>query len=150
MHVDRIFPVVGHSIPYVGHRHFWQRAMARREFIRTSAGVTALVLGAGIENALPAGAAPPGLVWPKPIPGGSIVVNGVQFHVNFPVFGNEVSTITDFNGFVAAAETQGTGTGTNTNTGETSTLTFDADVRLMQGVYVGVDGKNHNATFGFV
>jgi hypothetical protein len=30
------------------------------------------------------------------------------------------------------------------------TLLFDTDMRFMQGEYVGVDGKNYHATFGFV
>ena len=31
-----------------------------------------------------------------------------------------------------------------------ATLYFDADMRFMQGTYVGVDGKTHQNTFGFI
>jgi hypothetical protein len=72
------------------------------------------------------------------------------FHVFLPGHGNEPSTITDFNGFIGIAEIQGTGTGTDTHTGATASLLFDTDTRFMQGVYVGVDGKKHRSTFGFV
>ena len=146
------------AIPHIGHQHFWQRAMARRQFLRTTAGMTALAVGAGLWS--PAAASDDshkhGAVAPNPIPLGLQLGNLVGhpsdqlFHIYFPVFGNEVSTITDFNGYVAAAEVQGVGTGTNTDDGTTSRLTFDADMRFMQGLYVGVDGKPHHGTFGFV
>jgi hypothetical protein len=143
--------------PYIGHRHFWQRALARRQFMRAGAGVAALALGSGLGVALPAGAAPSSTVAPNPIPGGLQLgqIIGIPgdtnlYHIYFPAFGQEVSTVTDFNGSVAAAEVQGTGTGTDTSTGVTSTLYFDADMRVMQGTYVGVDGKTYQNTFGFI
>ena len=61
---------------------------------------------------------------------------------------DEPSAIGDFNGVVGAVELQGTGTGRQGGTSET--LLFDADMRFMQGVYVGVDGHTHQGTFGFV
>src|SRR5438067_8394369 len=122
---------------YLGHAHFWERALSRRQLF----GATALAMGAS-------------LAWPtagfaesesdkkknadpKPIPGGTAFLGpGTRiFHANFPVFGNEVSTITDFNGSMAAGEVQGSGL---TNTG--TTLFYDADMRFMSGQYVGVDG----------
>lgn len=132
--------------------------MARRQFMRTTAGVTALAFGAGLWSSVAASAETlqPGAVAPNPIPGGLMLGNLIGhpsdqiFHLYFPAFQNEVSTITDFKGYIAAAEIQGTGTGTNTDTGVTSRLTFDADMRFMQGVYVGVDGQLHHGTFGFV
>ncbi|HUZ00230.1 MAG TPA: hypothetical protein VMU89_07760 [Thermomicrobiaceae bacterium] len=48
---------------------------------------------------------------PRPIPSG-LTLGDLLLHVEFPYFGNEVSTITDFNGFVAA-EMQGAGTATD-------------------------------------
>jgi hypothetical protein len=89
---------------------------------------------------------------PRPIPGGIQPFGpGTEvFHVFLPGRGAEPSTITDFHGFIGIADTQGTGTGTNTHTGATTTLLFDNDTRFMQGVYIGVDGKKHRGTFGFI
>jgi hypothetical protein len=123
--------------------------------VRTAAGGIALVAGA--EWWLPgvAGAAPTGTP-PKPIPGGLDLFqllglgHGPTFHTFFPAFGQEVSTIADFNGSVAAAEIQGTGIATDTVTHATSMLYYDADMRFMDGTYVGEDGHIHPGTFGFV
>ena len=88
---------------------------------------------------------------PKPIPGGfllptfALVPSNPTVHVLPPVIGFEMSTITDFNGTVAATEIQGTATGS-----DDSSWYFDADMRFMDGEYVGEDGKHHNGTFGFV
>lgn len=128
---------------YVGHTHFWQRAMmTRRQFIGTSAAATGAILSSGLWTpglALASGAAP------KPIPGGLL-----PFHIFLPGHGSEPSTITDFHGFIGLAHVQGKGTGTNTDTGQQSTLTFDVDVRFMQGVYIGTDGEKHLGTFSFI
>jgi hypothetical protein len=128
--------------------------MARRAFLRTSAGLTGAALSAGLWT--PALAAKTSSD-PKPIPGGTVLgpligfpSDTTVFHFYFPAFGQEVSTITDFNGFVAAAEIQGSGTGTDTSTGVTSTLYYDADMRFMRGGYLGVDGGIHENTFGFI
>jgi hypothetical protein len=43
-----------------------------------------------------------------------------------------------------------TGTGTRSDATGTSSLTFDADMRFMQGLYTAVDGHNYQATFGFI
>jgi hypothetical protein len=53
-----------------------------------------------------------------------------------------MSSITDFNGVVGAAETQGTA-----NRGA---FNFDADMRFMQGLYVGTDGRLRQGSFGFI
>ena len=131
--------------------------MARRQLFRAGAGIGALALGAGLGSALPTAAAPSSNVAPKPIPTGSqwgplagYPDDTTVYHAYYPAFGQEVATITDFDGFVAATEVQGSGTGTNTSTGAASTLYFDADMRFMQGTYVGVDGKVHQGTFGFI
>jgi hypothetical protein len=57
-------------------------------------------------------------------------------------FGNEPSTITNFNGFYGGARIQGTGTDNHGNT-----LLWDADLRFMQGVYQGLDGQLYHRTF---
>jgi hypothetical protein len=59
--------------------------------------------------------------------------------------GGDPSAITDFNGFVGVAHVEGTGID-----GSGNTLFWDADLRFMKGVYQGVDGRIHNATFAFV
>jgi hypothetical protein len=136
---------------YTGHAHFWQRALSRRQFVRTAAGTSALAVGAGLAWPTIALAAPASNADPNPIPGGIDLLflvggpHGPTFHVFPPALGQEVSTITDFKGSVAAADVQGTG---RTNKGET--LTFDADMRFMDGQYVSVDGRTRRGTFGFV
>lgn len=139
--------------PYGGHTHFWERAMlSRRQFIGTSVGAAGAVLSSGLW--LPAVAYADGgdHVAPRPIPGGTPILGpGTEvFHVFGPVPGKEPSTIFDFNGFVGLAHVTGTGTGTDTAQGTTTPLLFDVDNRFMQGVYVGVDGKKHHGTFGFI
>ncbi len=89
---------------------------------------------------------------PRHIAGGTqFLGTGTEvFHVFVPGRGNEPSTIFDFDGFVGIAMVDGTGTGTDTRTGATTRLTFDNDMRFMQGAYIGVDGKKHRGTFGFI
>ena len=88
---------------------------------------------------------------PKPIPGGlSLSTFGPvpvdpDVHVLPPAIGFEMSTITDFNGTIAATEIQGTASGS-----DGSHWFFDVDMRFMDGEYVGEDGKHHHGTFGFV
>jgi hypothetical protein len=149
----------GHS----GHAHFWERAFSRRRFVRTAAGATALVVGNGLWFPLVAGAESGddggdehkrrGQAIPRPIPG-VLEVAGTHFHVDFPWFTpdtpHELSTITDFNGRIAAAEIQGMGTGTDTRTNDKTRYYYDADMRFMDGVYIGMDGRTRRGTFGFV
>ena len=87
---------------------------------------------------------------PRPIPGGfdenfGLVPSDPFIHVLPPGIGFEMSTITDFNGVVAAAEIRGTAHGS-----DGTTYDFDADMRFMRGVYVALDGRRRNAAFGFV
>ena len=142
-----------HGHRYVGHAHFWERALlSRRQFIGTSFGATGAILSSGLWLPAVAHADEDHHVAPRHIPGGTRILGpGTElFHVFPPVHGAEPSTIFDFNGFVGVAHIQGTGTGTNTSTGETTALLFDVDNRFMKGVYVGVDGKKHQGTFGFI
>jgi hypothetical protein len=125
----------GHA-GYAGHAHFWQRALSRRRVIQGAAASSAAALASGL---LPRMAyAKPASADPRPIPG--VLFPDTPFHVNFPG-SEEPSSITDFNGFVGATDLQGTGT---------DGLLFDLDMRFMQGTYVGVDGRLHRGTFGFV
>jgi len=88
---------------------------------------------------------------PKPIPGGFVLPTfeltptNPSVHVLPPAIGFEMSTITDFNGTVAATEIQGTASGS-----DGSSWYFDVDMRFMDGEYVGEDGNHHHGTFGFV
>jgi hypothetical protein len=99
----------------------------------------------------------PSVVRPLPIPGGILDPTpfvGPDVHAHLPgpadssapnKIGGDPSTINDFNGFVGVAHLQGTGTD-----GSGNALTWDVDLRFMQGVYQGVDGNIHKATFAFV
>jgi len=144
MHIPEDF-VIAMPDGYKGHPHFWERAMSRRRFIGTSA-----LLG---------GAAMTAPLWPtvgwaattvdaKPIP--QTIFPGAPFHVQFLGAHAEPSSITDFKGIVGGVDLLGSGVGTDTLTGAKTHLFTAIDNRFMKGVYVGVDGKEHNATFGFV
>jgi hypothetical protein len=58
---------------------------------------------------------------------------------------NELSEITDFNGFVGLNRIRGAGSGTGF-----ASLAYQADMGFMVGEYVAVDGKHYNVTFGFI
>src|SRR5438094_7588483 len=138
-------------IPYVGHTHFWERAMSRRQFLQVAAGTAGVALGAGLLKPGVALARPPGTGEPNPIPGGiQPFPGGELFHVFPAVSGAEPSTITDFNGFVGVTNLRGMGTGTSTLQNTTERLIYDVDMRFMQGLYVGTDGRHRQATFGFI
>lgn len=125
-----------------GHAHFWERAVSRGGFITTAAGLTGTVLGADLW--LPTLTRAGGdRAAPRPIPQGDI---GGDFRVNLIGHGLEPSTITDFNGFIGVTDVQGMAT--DTTTGER--LLVDTDMRFMKGLYLGVDGRRHRGTFGFV
>jgi hypothetical protein len=143
-----------HDHSHTGHAHIWQRAMSRRQFIRTAAGA------AGVGAAVGSGVWRPRLAKadqsyePVPIPGGTPVAGGV-FHVFGPALSDppdaEPSTITDFNGFVGLAYISGEVMRTNTETGEVLTLPFmNSDMRFMQGVFRGTDGQMHQGAFALV
>ena len=96
----------------------------------------------------------PSVAPPLPIPGGTPGFSPGDFfeHANLPgpadaapPFGNEPSAVTNFNGFVGVAHVEGTGVD-----GDGNTLLWDVDLRFMQGVYQGVDGKMHQGTFALI
>ena len=64
--------------------------------------------------------------------------------------GVEPSSVFNYHGTTGVAAVQGTGTGWNTETQESTPLLFDSDNRFMRGEYVGMDGKEHKGTFGFI
>ena len=129
---------------------------SRRFFLRTSAAamVAGTVVGTGIGA--PALAKTKKPADPLPIPGGSPVLGGA-FHVYGPGApgldppDSEPATITDFRGFVGLAYISGTVVRTQRSTGDTATLPFlFSDMRFMQGIYRGADGKARQGTFGFI
>jgi len=130
--------------------------VSRREFVRTTAG--AMAAGAALGHAIWPGAvrAAKSAGEPLPIPGGTPVLGG-GFHVYGPgapgldPVSAEPSTITDFNGFVGLAYISGTVKRTNNSTGEIVELPFlGSDMRFMQGVFRGADGRVRRGTFGFI
>src|SRR5215831_728586 len=126
----------------IGHDHFWQRALSRRQFLGTTAGAAAALATSPLWMPTLAKASS---AEPVPIPGG--------FAPGFHAFlgpGVEPATIFNFRGVTGVATVQGTGTAWNTTTRETTALLFDSDNRFMQGEYVGADGQQHQGTFGFV
>jgi hypothetical protein len=135
------------SSRHAGHPHFWDRALSRRQFVQAAAGATAAGVVLSSDLLAPS---PPVLaddqgttVPPNPIPFGD---SGT--HHFLPGRGKEVTTITDFVGFVGVAQLTGTGTGSNTSTGATTPLNWSIDNRFITGKYVGVDGQEHTGTFG--
>jgi hypothetical protein len=89
---------------------------------------------------------------PVPVTGSPILA---PFSVWAPIFVDSIdadpSSIGDFSGVAALAYVSGTVRRTNMVTGEVDVLPFiEADMRFMEGIYRGVDGKPHQGTFGFV
>jgi hypothetical protein len=133
--------------------------ISRQQFIRRAAAFAGGVAGLSLLDwsTAEAGNEPTdarwrdrGFGWPQPIPGGfgvdfSLLPSDPFIHVLPPAVGLEMSTITDFNGVVAAAEVQGTAHGT-----DGSSFWFDADMRFMRGVYIDVVGRRREHAFGFV
>ena len=64
--------------------------------------------------------------------------------------GRDPSLIFDFKGFIGQADLQFTGMGTDLNTGQRAPYIFNADVRFMDGMYVGTDGKTRRKAFAFI
>ncbi len=118
--------------------------VSRRQFLRRGAVTVGALAGAGLFDVASAFGA---VADPRPIPGGfDLSFNPVPrdpfIHVLPPAVGFEMATITDFSGIVGAADTQGTA-----NAGA---FNFDADMRFMQGLFVGTDGRQRQGAFGFV
>ena len=126
--------------------------ISRRRFTRVAAG-TALAgaTGSRLWNPAPADAA---TFAPVPIPGGTPALGG-SYHVFGPAafdpIDAEPATITNMNGFVGLAYLSGMVTQTDTTTGQVSRYPFvGADMRFMQGVFRGTDGRVHQGAFAFV
>ena len=144
------------AVPGSTHRDTSARQLpvpvSRRQFARTAAGTAfAAVVGSRLWT--------PSLVEaasfaPVPIPGGTPALGGA-YHVFGPAafdpIDAEPATITNLNAAVGLAYVSGMVTQTNTKTGEVVRLPFvDSDMRFMQGVFRGTDGKVHQGAFAFV
>jgi hypothetical protein len=126
--------------------------LSRRQFAR--AGGTAFVGALGSRLWKPDRLEALSSFAPVPIPGGTPVVGGA-YHFFGPAavdpIDAEPSLITNFNGFMGLAYIDGMVTRTNTSTGEVSRLPFvNSDMRFMQGVFRGTDGRVHQGAFAFV
>ena len=126
--------------------------VSRRQFARTAAG-SAVAAAVGTRLWMPRRVEAASFA-PVPIPGGTPALGGA-YHVFGPAAFDpadaEPATITNLNAAVGLAYVSGMVTQTNTKTGDVRRLPFvDSDMRFMQGVFRGTDGKVHQGTFGFV
>jgi hypothetical protein len=122
---------------------------SRRQVLRRSAVALGGVAGLGVLD--PTAAFGGGTADPRPIPGGLSLMTGNfdptngDLHFFLPGIGFEMSTITDFVGVVGGSETRGTAQGS-----DGTPYVFDCDMRFMEGLYVGLDGRPHFGSFGFI
>jgi len=147
----------------VGHSHFWERALSRRQFLGHSAGLAGVALSSTL--ALPAlvKAKAPGTGEPRPIPGGTPSPFGL-LHFYFPTVRpnpaaapdtventrGDPSLITDFNGFIGSGE-WGSPSAAGTGTGQDgTTLYWGGDIRFMDGEYIDLHGRHRHGAFAFI
>jgi hypothetical protein len=149
--------------PYLGHVDFCQCDLSRRRFLGFTAGAVAGVATSSLS--LPALASEHDcdhederVAAPRPIPGGvtvgppAISPPAVLIH-HFPFVAaiipfREPSQITDFKGLVTSCRVTGRGTGTDA-AGTRTRLAYQVDNGVMDGKFVGLDGRRHKGTFGF-
>lgn len=147
---------MGHISPHLGHIHFWDHGVSRRQFLASTAGAAAALAAPQFWTTALADSDKKSLVSPKPIPGGITVPVTPPVSIHHYPFGqsktpfDDPSEITDFDGFVTNCRVKGTGTGTDHTTGARTPLQFQVDNGFMAGKYVGVDGKQHHGTFAFI
>jgi len=141
----------------VGHDHFWDRGLSRRQFLGAALAGGAVLSVSGLAPVV-AGAAP-ATPLPNPIKGGTQL--GPFFkHFYFPTLANPVgatqvvangsgdgATIRDFNGVIGVSEFPPTGKATDPFfAGEF----WAADIRFLKGGYVGKDNTKHRGAFAFI
>ena len=155
--IARVTGACSHDRNQINRTLFWQRAMSRRQFVRSAVGVASVgaAMGSGVWRSglavADSGGAPVPIHGGTPVLGGAFHVFGPTANGSFDPIDAEPSTITDFNGSVGLAYISGMVTRTNTKTGEVRTLPFvDTDMRFMKGVFRGTDGKNHKGAFAFL
>jgi hypothetical protein len=147
-----------------------QKSVSRRDLIRGAAGTAVgagVLLGSGLGSQafaedddwrhnkctalarpIPHINTPPGthFFFAGPVTGAAAPTDPSGAHPN----GRDPSTITDFKGKIAAADLFFSGTGTDLNTGQSAPYGFHTDWRFMTGVFVGVDGLEHDGTLSFI
>jgi hypothetical protein len=142
--------------------HIHRLGTTRRAFLGNVASAGA-VLGAGLlspKSAQAVGAVPViiGGHRPNPIPGGGAPFKpfGIFVHHNglnpMKALGdiNDLSAITDFDGFVGQTHILGGGTATDTTSNLSQDLAFQANMGFVQGKYIAADGRQSKGTFTFV
>lgn len=138
--------------------HAWRRTVSRRLVLQTAAGAAGMAVAGTLWAPGRGHAARMNAAMPKPIPGGIELGDGRVIHIHDNEWGQEPSTITDFRGFVGVSQTQGKGAVTKGNEAQgmraaTATgdrLNYIANMRFMQGRYVGEDGAEHDGTAAFI
>jgi hypothetical protein len=140
-------------------KEFQEKWLSRRSLIRGAAGTA---LGASLLRPKFTYADDDGedgaCLTPKAIPGGVFALKpfGIFVHHNplnpaTPLANiSDPSQITDFDGLVGLTHIRGGGTGTDTMSGASSQLAFQADMGFSKGKFIGIDGREHKATFAFV
>jgi hypothetical protein len=142
----------------VGHAHFWERALSRRQFFGAAALAGGAALGtSALAPVLALADTDSGL--PNPIKGGTQL--GPFFkHFYFPTLKNPVgskavvengsgdgSTIRDFIGHLGVAEFPPTGA----VSGDPLKGNFwAADIRFMKGLFMGRDNALHQGALAFI
>jgi len=127
---------------------------SRAQFVRRGAVAVGGAAAMGLVDPLAAFSRSAGS--PSPIPGGFDFATGNPVPANPTIHvlppgilpdgtALDVSTITDLNGVVAAAEIDGGAHGS-----DGSEYQFDADMRVMQGMYIDTGGRLKKGTFGFI
>lgn len=151
---------------FISWQKLQQKWVSRRNLIRGAAGTAAgagLLLGSGLRFSARADDDDEGehnkcKAVPRPIPHIS-TPPGAHFFFPGPVdanpltspnTGHDPSIITDFSGVIANADLNFSGMGTNLNTSARAKYDFHADMRFMDGIFVGLDGERHSGTIGFI
>ena len=122
------------------------RPLSRRQFLGTTAGAAGLAVSSGLLTPGAARAGGCDNVNPNPVPFSQMIAGYGPFHTYNPGpadQGLDPSGITDFNGFDGVAVFSGSATDGSGNT-------LGGHFGFMKGVYVGVDGKNHQGAFAFI
>lgn len=139
---------------HAGHFHSVDAVLTRRRFVQVASGVTATAALVGTMPPRGAAAAAPGVGLAEPIRASIEFFPGVEGQVQAPPFtgiDTDPATVTNFQGAVGIAFISGQVERRNRRTGETRTLPFSfSDMRFMQGVFRGRDGRERDATFAFI
>jgi hypothetical protein len=125
--------------------HAHTHGVSRRQLLKVGAATSAALAMTGMLAPLRAAAAAPGAGIPVPVAPNPDLF---ELRVYEVAVGSEPSTITDFNGASGGALVSGTGTGMTGGTSES--LIFDTDMRFMQGVFRGTDGRMHQGAFTLI